>query len=174
MSYLHSKGIIHCRLCLKNILLDDFLFPKITGFYNSLDLPTMKNNDEEDFSNLIMENEFTSFDPSEVIEHKQYSKASDVYSFGKIVYSIISNENQFENCSFFSCCCQDPQGRPTFEEIVLSLKNNKEFITEKIIQEEYQNYIKYLDQFQRNNSWSSSKLYQLYDPIESSSFTTKN
>ena len=67
------------------------------------------------------------------------------------------------------CCDSDPKKRPSFDEIVSHLRNNKGFITEKINKTEFLNYIYYVDQFQRNES--NNQIIQLYDAIDSNSST---
>mgnify|MGYP002476355004 CR=1 FL=1 len=94
-----------------------------------------------------------------MLESNKYSKSSDIYSLVFVVYEIIMNEIPFKNeidnknwttinetipksynnliDKFWS---QNPGNRHTFNEIVNLLKNDLEFITDKIINEDYQTY----------------------------------
>ena len=51
------------------------------------------------------------------------------------------NQNLIQRFSSF-----DPDDRPTFDEIVFELRNNHEYILDSTDKEEFQNYIKYLDE----------------------------
>lgn len=43
------------------------------------------------------------------------------------------------------CWDENPSKRPSFEEIITELRTNPEFITDSVDKEEYQKYIKYID-----------------------------
>ena len=45
------------------------------------------------------------------------------------------------------CWSQDPKDRPTFDEILFELKNNHEFITENVIEVEFLNYVRFIDEY---------------------------
>ena len=106
----------------------------------------------------------------EELELNKCDKPSDVYSFAMIVYEMlnkkipfdeISNKNRvfdevvnkgnrpkitvdLPNCYhrlIERCWSQDPNDRPTFDEIVQILKNDQDFVTECIDNENYQKYI---------------------------------
>ena len=54
-----------------------------------------------------------------------------------------------------SCWAQEPISRPSFDDILKLLKNDKEFITESIDKEEYLNYINYIDTY--NSTFNSDQ-----------------
>lgn len=96
----------------------------------------------------------------EVFSNQEYSKASDVYSFGILVYSILAKSLPFENSGgknvmysvlikkerpkrvetidskywelIQKCWSTNPSERPTFEDIVNQLGTNTDYITKKI------------------------------------------
>ena len=168
MKYLHSEEIIHCFLNPSSILLDENLYPKITNF----DFVT--NEYEKD------NQEFNGYYPYSAPEtfKSQYTKASDVYSYGMIVYEIITNKNIYENIPQYkilsettkgirpemtqdiptsyrqlieNCWNQEPTKRPTFDAIVDILMKDNEIINENINQEEYFKFIKKIEDHQKNN-----------------------
>lgn len=95
----------------------------------------------------------------EILQNNQYSKASDVYSFSFIAYDILSNEIPYKKLKHFNqiisevikgkrpefsstiterfqklitqCWASDPSERPTFEDIVVQIKTDSEFISKK-------------------------------------------
>ncbi|KAK8870912.1 hypothetical protein M9Y10_008825 [Tritrichomonas musculus] len=159
MSYLHANNILHRNLNLQNIHFDEKFYPKLFGFNFSIDISS-----KTTFSMLKGDEENQA---PEVLTKLEYSKSSDVYSFGLILYEIFMNEKPSINSEDIisgsrpnftkpipecykqlieKCWSQDPSERPTFDEIVFQLKNNKEFITEDINEEEYHGYIKYIDE----------------------------
>ena len=171
MSYLHEYDIIHRDLKPENILIDLFLFPKIADFGLS---KIIKQNDENILNKSISECKGTPiYMAPEIWEKYEYSNASDVYAFSIIAYEIITKNRPFKDLNVFTlplkvkegkrpdlnysipasyknliqqCWSQDPQNRPTFNEILFQLKNNDNFITENVNKDEYLNYIKYIDE----------------------------
>ena len=170
MSYLHFHDIIHRDLKISNILLDDSLFPKLSGFDIAKELK----------GNSVSVSKHIKGTPAylapEVYLRKEYSKASDVYAFGYMIYEIMTNEKPFEkNLSpkelsrkitlekyrptfkkpipdcyrklIESCWSEEPKLRPTFEDIITQLKTNKEFLIENIDSIEYYQYIQFIDEF---------------------------
>ena len=170
--YLHSHNIIHKDLKPGNILLDDFLLPKICDFGLS------KINQQGQENNLTKTGLDIKGTPKymapEVWAKLDYGKPCDVYGFAIILYEIMTTENPFESFDFFrmlieiqkgtrpefkspipeayknlieKCWNNDPMKRPTFQEIVENLKNDKKFITEEIDEKQYFDYIKYIDEY---------------------------
>ena len=169
MSYLHSHNIIHRNLKPENIHLDEFLYPKIDGFQLSKELPP--NSTSEVFSEIKGTPAYLS---PEVYLKKEYSKSSDVYAFSLIVYEIMTNLKPFKELKnvvqiqkevvergkrpqitetvpdcykklIEKCWSQEPKEKPTFAEIVDILRNNPEFINEKVDSKEFQKYVKMID-----------------------------
>ena len=96
MRYLHSHGIIHRDLKPSNVLLDDFLFPKISDFGLSEIIDSKTTNE------TVKSYKGTPIYMSPEIWSKyQYSQASDVYAFSILLYEIITNEVPFENMNFY-------------------------------------------------------------------------
>ena len=46
------------------------------------------------------------------------------------------------------CWSQDPKDRPTFNEILEELKNNQDFITDLVDENEFINYVEFIDNCQ--------------------------
>lgn len=206
MSYLHSHNIIHRDLKPDYIYFDEFFFPKIFGFLLSKEL--QPNEDKEVFPKIQGTPIYLS---PEVYLRKEYSKASDVYAFSLIVYEIMTNEKPFNdlinvhqiiekvvnkkerpqfNVSIpdcyrnliEKCWSQEPVDRPTFSEIVENLKKNPEFITETVNSDDYQKYIKLIDESlvtfhpERKMTYNditdqSLEFFQKNDPIRSFKYT---
>lgn len=108
-------------------------------------------------------------------EHMKYAinhKPNDIYAFALMVYEIITLEIPFKGVNVFKmmaiapngyrpeiksdvpdcwrkliekCWSQDPSQRPTFSEIVDLLKIDQDFITSTVDQDEFLNYIEYLE-----------------------------
>lgn len=143
MSYLHSYNIIHRDLKPSNILLDESLNPKIADF----GLSKIEDQSYKSVSDLKGTPCYMS---PEIFERYEYSKSSDVYAFGIILYELLTNEKVFNEKTsqqiiellnsgyrpeFTSpiadsyknliekCWSQDPSERPTFEDIVKKQKN---------------------------------------------------
>lgn len=173
MSFLHSHGIIHRDLKPANILLDDFLFPKISDF--GLSKFKVVPESESCFQSTIGNIKGTPIYMSpEIYHNSEYSEYSDVYAFGLIMYQLYSNEKIFDGCNFFQvmvliengyrpkftkkipnayknlierCWNEEANKRPIFSQIINELRNNKEFITSTINKDIFHKYIKYLDDY---------------------------
>ncbi|KAK8892324.1 hypothetical protein M9Y10_029550 [Tritrichomonas musculus] len=159
MLYLHSHNIIHCNLRPSNILLDEFLLPKITDF---------------GYSKILSENSiccsigYHSFQEGcfapEIISSGQVSKASDVYDFSLVIYEILTGEKPYFNdhhkphiitekipLSYRNliqkCLSHEQEKRPIFDEIVNLLINDQAFITDKVDKELFGNYLEYINEY---------------------------
>lgn len=192
MSYLHLHDIIHCNLKPSNILVDDFLFPKITGFYDSKKHSMDNNRDLADYYNIPSEIsidllfkmnvyyeriEFDIYKSPMLFFSKKTSTLDDVYSFGLIMYRLITGEMPFPNYqpkktiddiytkglrpSFIhpvpECyknlirkCWEfsNPTEVPTFDEIVYHLRTNQDFLTDKVNKEEFFKFVDFIDKSQ--------------------------
>ena len=155
MSYMHHKCIAHGDLSLDNIFLDEHFEPKLIGFGITTSLSTVTDYPFGDPSYLAPEvlvgEELPSpFLPSDVysfaiILYKLFSSNKNQFSDGKIARSRqqimmkVSRGYRFKRTENISdayweliqrCWSQDPEERPTFEEIVEELKDDKYAIKE--------------------------------------------
>ncbi|KAK8836698.1 hypothetical protein M9Y10_037635 [Tritrichomonas musculus] len=147
MAYLHSHNILHKNIDIKNIYLDRSMYPKISGFENCKEIP-----ENEPLKEFRINGKVEYIAP-EVLFNLEYSKASDVYAFGILMYQIILQRKKpykYSANAWLSksgkrpkfdapihkayknlierCWSQDPKMRPTFDQIVNELKTNSEFI----------------------------------------------
>lgn len=89
MKILHSNKIIHRDLKPGNILLDEYLLPKISFF-------TLSITEDELLKKSLYDQLGTfAYMAPEIIEGKKYGKSIDVYSFSMIVYEIMSGRNPY-------------------------------------------------------------------------------
>lgn len=184
MSYLHSQNIFHGNLKPSNILIDEYLHPKI-GDFGLLNMKLLfLNNCSVEYMNSQSEsttNDIPYMAP-EILEFNVYSELSDVYAFGSIVYEILTCETPFKKCKKYRltkyisegfrpiieddipnayrelierCWAQEPEKRPQFNEIVEELRTNSKFITESIDDAEYHDYIEFIDNY--ISTFNSSK-----------------
>jgi len=84
--YLHSQNVIHADLRTVNILVTDDNIAKIADFGNS----SNTSNPKEIAWNRWMDPELTN-------EGMVYSKSSDIYCFGLVLWELGSKKNPYEN-----------------------------------------------------------------------------
>ena len=184
MSYLHLNNIIHRDLKPANILEDDYLFPKIADFGLSKQMHTNESS-MTDQSTTCFKGSLAYSAPECILKY-EFTKASDVYSFAMIVYEIVTSEVIFPNFINYiqianaamngirpefkypipdcyrdlitSCWGNDPNERPTFDQIVNMLKTNEDFIIEGVDKDEYLDYIELIENSEKSfNSFKKFK-----------------
>lgn len=175
MSYLHSHDIVHRNLDLNNIFVDENYFPKISGLNFAKEIPPNSN------ENVNLTNEFLYcrfFLPPETLQNQEYGKAGDVFTFSFIVLEIIGKEYPYQHLPDYKtplfpkvdsqipicyqnliqkCSLIDPNKRPTFDEIIIELKTNQDFLR-GVNKDEYFQYIKFMDDSQK--SYESNEIFQ--------------
>lgn len=173
MAYLHSNEIMHRDLKPANILEDDYLFPKICDF--GLSKNFHQNAESMSTQSTLGMKGTPIYIPPESWETNQYSKSGDVYAFGLIVYELMTLEKPFQGFTITmlysrvvsngyrpdfkyeipdcyqqlikKCWSQNPDERPTFEDIVNELKNNHDFITNSVEEDEFLDYVDLIDNY---------------------------
>ena len=163
MSYLHSYDIIHRNLNPSSIFFDDSFLPKISGFNISKELSKSLPLDEPRKDGKFKGEEF--YLAPEVLKKLEYGKPSDVYSFALLMYEIVTEEapnvgengveSKFESkiplcyqILIEKCWSPNPNDRPTFDEIVSELKNNSQYITKEVDENEFKNYVNFIENSQ--------------------------
>lgn len=143
-----------------------------------------------------------SYSAPEILQFNEYSKSGDVYAFSLIIYEIITGEVPFKEIKntneIFNevvtkgkrpeikesvgecyrrlieiCWKQDPNERPSFDDIVNILKCDDEFITVSIRRNDYFKYIKFIDESKKTFD-SSKKILDLDEFIKSKSKIDEN
>ena len=145
MQYLHQKNIVHRDLKPENILLDEYFYPHICDFGFSKLL------DGKLSQNLMKSGVGTSlYMAPEILLEKEYNFNVDIYSFSLIAYEINTGQDPTVEGNFLTfmnnvtkgkrpdlsiirnkkiqkflekCWSNDPNERPTFQEIVETLCN---------------------------------------------------
>lgn len=175
MSYFHEQNILHRDLKPENVLVDGYLYPKISDF--GLSKIT-------DFLSISMNFQSQKglkgtpiYMAPEILSNEEYSKSGDVYAFAFIVFEMMSGEQPFkgEKMSIFqlikkvsndgfrpkisddvptsyrelieSCWSQKSEDRPSFKDIVESLKSDEGFITEMTDESEFYDYVDFIDSY---------------------------
>lgn len=170
LQYMHSHNILHRDLKSANILLDDHLYPKLCDFGLSKDyLTTNEDCQRMNPTELIGSPAFIA---PEIFEFERYSKASDVYAYSILAYQLLTTKIPFEGMfinliakkvinkyrpeipNFLPPCYKQliedcwqhvPENRPSFQNILDRLRNNPEFITENVDENEFLDYVEMLD-----------------------------
>ncbi|KAL6627240.1 hypothetical protein ACP70R_030966 [Stipagrostis hirtigluma subsp. patula] len=138
MEYIHSQGIVHRDIKPENILFDENFCVKIADFGIAC---------EESVCDLLVEDEGTyRWMAPEMIKRKAYNRKVDVYSFGLLLWEMVSGRIPYENLTPLQvayavanrnlkptlppecpaalrplierCCALQPDKRPDFWQIV--------------------------------------------------------
>lgn len=147
MEHLHSENIIHRDLAARNILLTKDLEPKISDFGMSREDQTNEANSTKSDTGPLK------WMAPEALNHKIYSWATDVWSFGVVIFEIMEREEPYidlnaiqaasrvalsglrlraptdPNCPesikeiYAKCFSDDPNQRPNFKNINAILEN---------------------------------------------------
>ena len=168
MKYLHSHEIIHRNLNPNNIIMYDSCQPKLSYFglcTHTLMISCMMNQT----SSMIQGSPV--YSAPEILISNECTKASDVYAFAMIAYEIITKEKANIKSSNDSCIIsrtmnsgarpefrnpipdcyrnliesgwsENPEERPSFDQIVDVLENVPEFITPEVDKQQYLDYFK--------------------------------
>lgn len=170
MAFLHENRIIHRDLKPDNILMDENFNPKVADF--GLSKVLHQNEDSISMQSMSGVKGTPMYMSPEALTKGEYTKEGDVYSFAMIAYQIMTSERLLndKNIATFSdriqkgerpqfsvpiphpfkeliesAWSQNPADRPTFSEIVEQLRTNESFITDEIDQDQFLDYIDYLD-----------------------------
>lgn len=193
MSYLHSHSIIHRDLKPGNILMDNDLYPKITDFGTSKIL----HQNEDSLSKAAQSGIKGTllYTAPEILKDNFYSFEGDVYSFSIVMFEILTNQKPFGKISPFNlmsnvmngvrpefktkipesfksliekCWSHEPFQRPTFDDILLELRENPKYITELYDENEFLNFIEYIDHYKISfdNSKISISIDDIISPLD--------
>lgn len=147
MAYMHEKNFIHRDLKTLNILLDENDFPMVCDFGISRMIPSAQN----DFMTGCIGT--AQWMAPEVMLSEQYSLKADVYSYGIILWELLSDDIPFRGLvqaqvlinvaskaqrpmippgsppslvAFIKACWhQDPNCRPSFKDLVMVFETGK-------------------------------------------------
>ncbi|KAK8871873.1 hypothetical protein M9Y10_007618 [Tritrichomonas musculus] len=185
MLYLHSHDIIHRDLKPDNILMDDDLNPKISDF----NLSKINQSKSSNFQSNQNVKGTPHYIAPEIWETQRYGKECDVYSFSLIVYEIVTSEIPFSELTNIyqiyskvviggyrppfnfpvpasyrnmieKCWSYDPRDRPTFQQIVDSLKTDNGFITQTVDKDEFMEYVEN-DELYKNEFYDDNQIVKL-------------
>ena len=96
MSYLHSHEILHRDLKPDNILLDEYMFPKIGDFGLSKSYDHQTNSFINQSAAGTLKGTPIFMSP-EIWSKGEYSKSSDVYAFSIALFQIMTLEKPFSD-----------------------------------------------------------------------------
>ncbi|KAK8847086.1 hypothetical protein M9Y10_019664 [Tritrichomonas musculus] len=199
MSYLHSHKILHRNLNPDSIYVDEYLYPKIGNFELSSRIHTLESMTFQSISGLKGRPSYSS---PEILQRNQYSESGDVYSFGMLVYELITGEIPFKGNDSINyimdevimkskrpeindeveecyrelieiCWSQEPSDRPTFSEITSILKNDERFIKDDVDKDKYHIYVKYIEE-SNIEFYSNIRAVELEELIKSKKQTNGN
>ena len=146
MSYLHGKNVLHCDLKSSNVLIDEYWNVKICDF----GLSRIRNTKKNKKNNNIRVGTPHWMAP-EILKGEKYEYESDVYSFGIILWKMLTGQIPYKDKStadiidlvgndethhipipnypnplflkiFFMCTERDMKKRPSFKYIVEMLE----------------------------------------------------
>eukprot|EP01117_Protostelium_nocturnum_P016988 TRINITY_DN6823_c0_g1_i1.p1 TRINITY_DN6823_c0_g1~~TRINITY_DN6823_c0_g1_i1.p1 ORF type:complete len:1316 (+),score=310.29 TRINITY_DN6823_c0_g1_i1:1-3948(+) len=144
MLHLHCEGIVHRDLAVRNILLSGSNEPKVSDFGLS------RKQESADASVTVSLIGPLKYMSPEAIQKKEYSRKSDVFSFGVVIWEIVTVEDPWANKSMIDAaigvtrgdrlviplntqpiltsimkkCWENlPEDRPTFENILNELQS---------------------------------------------------
>ena len=185
MSYLHSHNIIHRDLKPDNILLDEYLFPKVADF--GLSKVNHKNEQSMTMKSIFELKGTPIYTSPEIFRSYEYTKKGDVYAFAIIVYELMTNLKPFEDLNIFllqmkvmngyrpdignqipesyvkliqDCWSQESSKRPTFEEIMERLLKDRGFITETVNESDFMKYVKYIKEYKSSFDQTKNIFYR--------------
>ncbi|CAM8942248.1 unnamed protein product [Rhodiola kirilowii] len=151
MSYLHENNIIHRDLKSANLLMDEYNVVKVSDFGVARLLNTS--------GIMTAETGTYRWMAPEVIEHKPYNEKADVFSFGIVLWEIVTGQLPYENLTPLQaaigvvqkglrptiptnthqklvelieiCWHHDPALRPKFSEVIVALQQIHETVSKK-------------------------------------------
>lgn len=171
MKFLHSKNIIHCDLKAANVLLDDNLNAKICDFgLAKIKLMTTKpsSNPERSEANKLKHNPagtITHIAPELLNVHNRPSKSSDMYSFGILLWELLSDTSPYQEANSVIIAMNVENGtRPDLKLIPSGCPAILKKIMEDAWQHEAKNRPKFIDilqQLDRENQVEKSVAFAL-------------
>ncbi|ELR14036.1 protein kinase domain containing protein [Acanthamoeba castellanii str. Neff] len=155
MNYLHSKSIMHRDLKSHNLLVGENWKVKVCDFGLARSAPT-EGEEANHLMTIVGTNEWMA---PEVAMGESYDKSADVFSFGMVIYELITRDKppmrKLKDCYAFNgddhagnipsdtppalwdllllCAARDPQDRPDFKKVVDSLKTILENLPAKAV-----------------------------------------
>lgn len=146
MAYMESQNYIHCDLAARNILLTEKLVCKVANFFLADTIP-----DEEIYIATTSTKYPIKWSPPEVFVANRYTSTSDIWSFGVVLYEVItygqapyigmSNSDVMlkvqegyrlpkpSTCPYIlyemmqNCWEEEPESRPTFQALQSQLES---------------------------------------------------
>jgi serine/threonine protein kinase len=91
LSYLHSRGIVHCNISPNNILLDANFRPRLCGFSFSRNM--------NDRGAEILSGGTPRYKAPELWTAEEYDEKVDVFSYGMVLYELVTGRLPFERVS---------------------------------------------------------------------------
>lgn len=184
MQYLHKNNIIHRDLKPENIFMDESYCPKIADF--GLSKPTSSIGMSMIFqSNGAQKGTYAYLPPELILEKTSAStKEGDVYAFSFVVYEMLTTNEPYQSFNDIfkkinrgerpeipsyipdpyrnlidRCWSEEPENRPTFDDIVEELTTNNDFITDLVNEGEFIDYTLYIEETKSTFNENSQKFH---------------